>query len=255
MKFIIGKKIGMTQIWQGDNVCAVTKVQAGPCVVVQVKSGEKDGYQAVQLGFGEKKAKNIKKPQLGHLKKIKTGNADFNSNIKVLKEFRLEKEGDNLEIGDVIKVDTFAQGDAVNVIGESKGKGFQGVVKRHGFHGSKKTHGNKDQLRMPGSIGATGPAHVFKGMRMGGRTGGEKVTISNLEIIDIDLEKNELLIKGALPGSTNGLIMIYGPGELKTEKGKPEIKKTEEKASEDANSKEEQVNQSEEAKTENNESK
>lgn len=212
----------MTQIWQGDIVLAVTKVQAGPCVVTQVKSGEKDGYEAIQLGFDEKKEKNIRKPQLGHLKKIKSTNAKINSNIKNLKEFRIIDNKNNLEIGDIVKVDSFEKGDSVHVVGTSKGKGFQGVVKRHGFHGSKKTHGNKDQERMPGSIGATGPAHVFKGMRMGGRMGGDRVTVTNLEVIDVDIKNNEIFIKGALPGATNGLVLIYGPGELKIEKPKIE---------------------------------
>lgn len=222
----------MTQVWRGDAVAAVTRVQAGPCVVVQVKDEKKDGYRAVQVGYGEKKEKNIAKPQRGHMKKVKI-------NLRYLREFRFKhtpgsspsnaagrQEGINLNSGDVIDVSAFEAGDKVKVTGISKGKGFQGVVKRHGFSGQKKTHGNKDQLRMPGSSGATGPAHVFKGMRMPGRMGGGKVTISNLEIIKVDKDKNELFIEGAIPGARNGLVLIFGEGELKVaSQQKAEIKK------------------------------
>jgi len=205
----------MTQVWQGDVVVPVTRIQAGPCVVVQVKDEKKDGYVAVQVGYGEKKEKNIRKPQRGHMKKTKV-------NSRYLREFRLlstlkdakKRQEIELKVGDVINVGTFEEGDKVQVEGVSKGKGFQGVVKRHGFSGQRKTHGTKDQLRMPGSIGATGPAHVFKGMRMPGRMGGDKNTILNLKIIKVDKDKNELLIKGAVPGARNGLILISGPGEL-----------------------------------------
>lgn len=214
MKFIIGKKIEMTQVWQGDKVVAVTRVQAGPCVVTQVKNIENDGYKAVQLGFGKRKEKNIAKPQKGHMK----GLGAFMS----MKEFRTE--AGETKVGDVINVDTFAVGDGIQVIGVSKGKGFQGVVKRHGFKGSKKTHGNKDQLRMPGSAGATGPAHVFKGMRMGGRMGGDQVTVKNLEIVAVDTENNILSIKGAVPGARNGLVLISGEGELKISQANTETK-------------------------------
>ena len=204
MKFIIGTKIEMTQIWQGEKAIAVTKIQANPCTVTQVKTTDKDGYQAVQLGFGEKKKKHIKKPQIGHLKDL--------GDIRYMREFRAE-EG-NLKRGDKIDINTFAPGDIVRVTSTSKGKGFQGVVKRHGFSGSKATHGNKDQSRMPGSVGATGPAHVFKGTRMGGRMGGDQVTTTNLEIIEVDKDNNILLIKGAVPGGRNGLVLIEGEGEL-----------------------------------------
>ena len=205
MKFIIGTKIEMTQVWQGEKSIAVTKIQANPCTVTQVKTTDKDGYQAVQLGFGEKKKKNMKKPQGGHLKDL--------GDIRYMREFRTE-EGE-LKRGDKIDLNTFVSGDIVRVTSISKGKGFQGVVKRHGFKGSKMTHGNKDQGRMPGSIGATGPAHVFKGTKMGGRMGGDQVTIINLEIIEVDKDNNILLIKGAVPGGRNGLVLIKGEGELK----------------------------------------
>jgi len=206
MKFIIGKKIEMTQVWQSDDkVTAVTKIQAGPCKVVQLKNNEKDGYEAVQIGYGERKEKNIKKPQKNHTKGL--------GNIRYLREFRTSTE--NLKRGDIIDVSSFEVGDVVNATGTSKGRGFQGVVKRHGFKGTKASHGNKDQLRMPGSIGATGPAHVFKGTRMGGRMGGDRVTLTNLEVVEIDKENNIISIKGAIPGARNGLVLIKGKGELK----------------------------------------
>lgn len=214
MKFIIGKKLDMTQVWHGENVVGVTRVQTGPCVVVQVKTKDKDGYEAVQFGFGARKEKNIAKPQRNHMKKA-------GGNFKYLREMRISSVAPNdakerqLQIGDVVNVETFAAGDGVQVSSVSKGKGFQGVVKRHGFHGQDKTHGNKDQLRMSGSIGAGGVAHVFKGTRMGGRTGGENVTTKNLEIAEVDKENNILYVKGAVPGARNGLVLIQGEGELK----------------------------------------
>jgi len=200
----------MTQIFKEDQVLAVTKVKADSCVIIQLKNQEKDGYFGVQLGAGERKEKNIKKPQLDHFKKAKVS-----KNPSVLKEFRLNKENSDIKVGDMIDISTFQEGDIVDVTGTSKGKGFQGVVKRHGFKGTKATHGNKDQLRMPGSIGATGPAHVFKGTRMGGRMGGNQVTEKNLEIIGVDSENNILLIKGQVPGSRNSIVFIKGKGELK----------------------------------------
>jgi large subunit ribosomal protein L3 len=218
----------MTQTWQNEKVMAVTRVQAGPCTVVQVKTENKDGYNAVQVGYGQKKEKNINKPQIGHQKGI--------GNSRVLKEFRLQDKT-NIKKGDLIDVDTFEPGDKIKVSGISKGKGFQGVVKRYGFSGSKKTHGNKDQLRMPGSVGATGPAHIFKGTRMGGRMGNDKVSINNLEIIDIDKENNILTIKGALPGARNGLIFIFAEGELKIKAG-VSISADKENAETDSKSKE-----------------
>lgn len=206
MKFISGKKLNMTQIWSGDKVVGVTPVLAGPCVITQVKIKTRDGYEALQLSYGERKAKNINKPQLGHLK---------NLNIKPahLREFRTDK-AETFKVGDVVTVGTFQSGDIINVTATSKGKGFQGVVKRHHFHGFRKTHGNKDQERMGGSIGPKGPAHVFKGMRMGGRMGGARVTTTNLEIVKVDEANNILFIKGAVPGAVNGLVLIAGSGDL-----------------------------------------
>jgi len=208
MKFIVGKKLDMTQVWQDDQVIAVTRVQAGPCTVLQIKTDKKDGYSAVQVGYGEKKKKNIAKPQRGHMAKCKI-------NSRYLREFRCSDLVKDLNVGDMIDVSTFEPGDIIQVTGISKGKGFQGVVKRHGFHGQDKSHGTKDQLRMPGSIGATGPAHVFKGQKMPGRMGGEQVTVKGLEVVEVDKKDNILLIKGAVPGARNGLVLIQGEGELK----------------------------------------
>jgi len=212
MKFIIGKKIAMTQRFYQEStgsadkkaateagegkVIPVTVIQAGPCVVTQVKTVENDGYEAVQLGFDRKKRLN--KPLAGHLKGF--------DNYRYLREFR-SLEPVFLKRGNVISVSVFKPGDQVRVTGTSKGKGFQGVVKRHGFSGSPASHGHKDQLRMPGSIGATEPAHVFKGTRMAGRMGGEMVSVRNLEIIEVDKDNNLLLVKGAVPGARNTLIL------------------------------------------------
>ncbi len=227
MKFISGKKMSMTQVWNGDKVFAVTPVQAGPCQVTQVKTKATDGYDALQLAYGNRKKKNVNKPQIGHFKNM----AEMPAHVR---EFRTS-EAANFKVGDVVSVDTFAAGDIINVSGISKGKGFQGVVKRHGFHGFRKTHGNKDQERMPGSIGPKGPARVFPGTRMGGRMGGEKITTANLEVISVDTENNILFIKGAVPGAINGLVMINGAGELKvntkvaeTKVEEPKVEATEE---------------------------
>lgn len=210
MKFILGKKVNMTQIWQDDKVLAVTKVQAGPCFITQIKDQNNDSYQAIQVAFAEKKSKNISKPVRGHLKKA----GIEKENARYIREFRINEIKPEMKVGGVIDVSTFAPGDIIDVVGVSKGKGFQGVVRRHGFSGKKKTHGNKDQLRASGSIGAKGPAHVFKGMRMGGRMGGDRVTIKNLEVVAVDLENNILFIKGAVPGGEKGLLMIKGQGDL-----------------------------------------
>jgi large subunit ribosomal protein L3 len=208
MKFILAKKIEMTQIWKGDKVVPVTKVLAGPCVVVQIKNNENDGYAGIQLGLGNRKEKNIKKPQKGHTKKL--------GNFKYLREFRLDKAAkediQELKTGEIIGAETFIEGDKIKVTGMSKGRGFQGVVKRHGFHGHNSTHGTKDQVRMPGSIGSTGPAHVFKGMRMAGHMGDAKVTVPNLTIEAVEPESNIIYIRGAVPGARNGLLLISGPG-------------------------------------------
>jgi len=226
MKFILGKKLNMSQEFGLEGkVIPVTVIQAGPCLVTQVKTNVKDGYQAVQIGFFEKKKLN--KPLTGHLKNL--------PKFRYLKEFKVEEIND-IEVGKEIRVNIFTSGDPVKVTGVSKGKGFQGVVKRHGFHGSPASHGHKDQLRMPGSIGTTDPARVFKGKRMAGRMGTDQVTISNLEIVKVDIDNNLLYIKGAVPGGRNGLVLISGPGELKedvkTEEVKVEAQKEEVKVEE-----------------------
>ncbi|MBU1180428.1 50S ribosomal protein L3 [Patescibacteria group bacterium] len=199
MKMIIGKKIEMSQRFKEDGtVIPVTLVLAPPMSIVQIKIKEKDGYSAVQLGAFPKKKLN--KAEKGHLKDL----PDYGT----LKEFRLVKADESLEKGEELTVEQFEIGDNVNVVGTSKGHGFQGVVKRHRFHGSPASHGHKDQLRMPGSIGATGPAKVFKGMRMPGQMGNKGVTVKNLEIVEVDKEKNIIAVKGAIPGVRNSLVYI-----------------------------------------------
>jgi large subunit ribosomal protein L3 len=225
MKFILGKKMPMTQIWDNDKVLAVTPVLAGPCVITQVKTKKTDKYSALQLAFGERKVKNLNKPQRAKFAKV-------NVSPMHVREFRLEQDIE-AKAGDQITVESFAAGDVIDVAGTSKGKGFQGVVKRHGFKGGRKSHGNKDQLRMPGSIGPKGPAHVFKGMKMGGRMGNSRVTIQNLSIASVDVENNIIYIKGAVPGPIEGLLYIKGKGDLVIKEVKAlEEKKEEEKAEE-----------------------
>ncbi len=223
MKFILGKKIEMTQRFQPDgSVVPVTIVSAGPCYITQVKEIEKNGYQAVQVGY--KEAKKLNKPLSGHLKdKFKA---------KYLTEFKLGKKDEGeYKAGQKITVSVFSKGDKIKVIGTSKGKGFQGVVKRHHFHGHPTTHGTKDAVRMPGSIGAGGPQHVFKGIRMAGRMGHDQVTVANLEIVDLEPGKNFLFIKGAIPGKRNSLVKIIAPGKM--ELSEQEEKKTVPQKSED----------------------
>ncbi len=193
---IIGKKIGMTQIWdENGEVVPVTIIKAGPCVVVQKKTVDRDGYNAVQLGFVEEKpVKKVNKPMEGHFKK---------ANIpptKVLKEFAILGEAEKINVGDTFKVDIFENEKKVDCTGFSKGRGFQGVVKRHGFRGGAASHGSMFHRR-PGSIGASSfPSRVLKGQRLPGRMGGEKLTVRNLKIVKIDAENNILMVKGAVPG-------------------------------------------------------
>lgn len=210
MKFILGKKIGMTQVFsKNGDVIPVTRVEAGPCQVIQIKDGKKDNAIALQIGFGTPRSYKVTKPMTGHLKDLEP--AQF------LHDFGVESV-DKFERGDVITVDTFVAGDKVEVIGTSKGKGFAGVVKRHHFRGAPASHGHKHDLRAPGSIGAGGVQRVFKGMRMAGRMGNDQVTVKNLEIVNILPEQNELQIKGAIPGGRGGLVMITAEGELKVQK-------------------------------------
>lgn len=204
---IIGKKVGMTSVFteEGKNV-ACTVVQAGPCVVTQLKNADKEGYNAIQIAYGDKKLKNSNKAEKGHFSKSKSDPKSF---ITELRNFRADASID-LKVGDEIKVDIFAEGDYVDVVGTSKGKGFQGVVKRHGFAGvGMQTHGQHNRLRAPGSIGASSwPSRVFKGMRMAGRTGGSRVKKTNLEIMKVLTEQNLLVIKGAIPGAKGSFVII-----------------------------------------------
>ena len=200
-KAIIGKKIGMTQIFdEKGNVIPVTVVEAGPCNVVMKKTIENDGYEAVQLGFGDVKVQRVNKPMMGHFKK-----ADV-APKKTLKEFKLEGE---LNVGDTIKADIFAAGDKVDVAGTSKGKGTAGAIKRWNFSRLKESHGTGPVARHAGSLGAcSDPSRVYKGKKLAGHLGCEKVTIQNLDVIKVDAENNLIAIKGAIPGPKGGIVVI-----------------------------------------------
>lgn len=202
-KGIIGKKIGMTQIFdESGKVIPVTVIEAGPCVVVQKKTAENDGYEAVQLGYGDVKVTRVNKPMKGHFDK-----ADVACK-KELKEFRLE-DCASVNVGDILKADTFAVGDMVDVSGTSKGKGFQGTIKRHNNSRLKETHGSGPVHRHAGSMGAcSSPSRIFKGKGMPGQMGNEKVTVQNLEVVKIDAENNLIALKGAIPGPKGGIISI-----------------------------------------------
>ena len=197
----------MTRIFdeRGRNI-PVTVIEAGPCFVTQIKTDETDGYTAVQVGFDEVREKIITKPELGHLK-------GAGKVLRTLKEFRLDEVND-LKVGDEINVGIFAKGDIVAVTGRSKGKGFQGTMKRHNFSGGPATHGQKDRLRAPGSIGAgSTPSRVWKGMKMSGQMGNETVTVRNIEVIEIRPDKNILLVRGSVPGSRNGILQLVKAGD------------------------------------------
>ena len=201
-KGIIGKKIGMTQIFdEKGNVIPVTLIEAGPCVVAQKKTTENDGYDAVQLGFVEAKAKHVNKPAAGHFAK------NGLTAKKHLKEFRLE-DCTKYNVGDVITVDTFAAGEKVDVTGLTKGHGYTGVVKRWNHHMLQKTHGVGPIHRQPGSMGSIDPARIFKNHKMAGQYGNEKVTIQNLKIVKIDNERNIIAVKGAIPGAKGGIVFV-----------------------------------------------
>ncbi len=204
MSGIIGKKIGMTRIFDDEgNVIPVTVIQAGPCYVTQIRTIEKDGYEAVQLGYDLRKEKNTPKPLQGHFKKANV------PNLRRLKEFPPFQDRE-VKVGDEIKVDIFAPGEIVKVTGVSKGRGFAGVVKRHGFGGGPKTHGQSDRLRAPGSIGQSSyPSRVFKGVRMAGHMGNKRVSVIGLKVVKVDPENNLLFIKGAVPGARNSFVEIY----------------------------------------------
>ncbi len=203
---IMGKKLGMTQVFKEDGTMeAVTAIEAGPCTVIQVKTMDKEGYNAVQFGFG--KTKRLKAPQRGHLKGA--------GEVKYLREFRMDNiEG--TEVGQKVDVSLFKAGDLVNITGVSKGKGFAGTVKRHHFAGGPKTHGQSDRHRAPGSIGSTtSPGRVYKGLRMAGHMGTVRVTTRNLKVFEANPARNLLLIKGAVPGAKNGLLLIRKSGREK----------------------------------------
>ena len=196
---IMGRKLGMTQLFGEDRLTApVTAIEAGPCFVTQIKRSEKEGYDAVQLGFGE--ARRLNSAQKGHLKKL--------GMFKHLMEFRAE-DVSSMEVGQKIDVSIFQPGDLVDVSGTSKGKGFAGGVKRHGFHGGPKTHGQSDRHRAPGSIGSSAtPGRVLKGQKMAGHMGSQRVTVQRLKVVQADAERNLLLVRGAVPGARNGLVTV-----------------------------------------------
>jgi large subunit ribosomal protein L3 len=204
MSGIIGRKIGMSNVFNSaGELIPVTIIKAGPCKVVSIRTSDKDGYNALQLGFEEKKEKNVSKPVSGQFKKNNLTASAY------LKEFKFSSDKE-FKIGDEVKVDLFTEGEKIKVRGRSKGKGFQGVMKRHGFGGvGGTTHGQSDRLRAPGSIGASSyPSRVFKGQRMAGRKGNEKVTVSNLTVEKILADENLILVKGAVPGSINSIVEL-----------------------------------------------
>jgi large subunit ribosomal protein L3 len=209
MKFIIGYKQEMTQVYREDGtVVPVTVVKAEPCVVTQVKTKATDGYEAIQLGAGERKS--VGKSQGGHFKSIlATGRKPLLS----VREIRLE-DASSFKVGDLVSVQSFVEGETVQAMGTSKGRGFQGVVKRHGFKGQPATRGTKDQERMPGSIASKRQGAVRPGQRMAGHMGGDRITIKNLQIIKVDADKQLLYVKGALPGARRGMIMLAADGDV-----------------------------------------
>ena len=202
-KAIIGKKVGMTQIFdEKGNVVPVTVIEAGPCVVVQKKTVENDGYAAVQIGFGDISIKNVTKPLKGHFEKSDVAPK------RTLREFRLD-DCSALNVGDIIKADTFASGDRVDVVGTSKGKGYAGAIKRWNFQRLKESHGTGPVARHAGSLGAcSSPSRVYKGMKGAGHLGAERVTVQNLTVVKIDAENNLIAVKGAIPGPRGGVVML-----------------------------------------------
>lgn len=203
MKVLLGLKQKMSQVFEESGaVHPVTIVKTGPATVVQIKTKEKDGYEAVQVGFGEKAEKNIAKAQKGHFKDM--------GNFRYLKEFKFSEMPADIKVGDKIEISAFEKGDKVRISSFSKGKGFQGVVKRHGFAGGRRSHGQKHSEREPGSIGAGGIQRVLKGTRMAGRMGNDRVTLKNVQVVGIDAAKGEIYLKGAVPGRKGTLVEIQG---------------------------------------------
>ena len=205
MKGMIGKKVGMTQVFDDQGtVVPVTVIQAGPCYVTQIRDRKRDGYVSVQLGFGESKPTRLTKGQLGHLQK-----SDLPA-LRHLREFRMTEDADlAVEEGQEIKVDIFERGELVDVIGTSKGRGHAGTIKRHGFARGPKTHGQSDRMRSPGSIGMCAtPGRTLKGKKMAGRMGNDRVTVQNLPLVVVDAEKNLLAVKGSVPGAKGSIVMI-----------------------------------------------
>ena len=201
-KGLIGRKVGMTQIFdEKGNVIPVTVVELGPCTVTQKKTAQNDGYNAVQLGFEDKKVTRTNKPMKGHFDKANVAPK------KILKEFRLEDDS-AINVGDILKADIFAAGEKVDVVGTSKGKGTAGVIKRWNFSRLKETHGTGPVARHAGSLGVIDPARIFKGKRMAGHLGCERVTIQNLDVVKVDAENNLIAIKGAIPGPKKGIVVV-----------------------------------------------
>lgn len=199
---LLGRKVGMTQVFGATGeVIPVTVLEVGPCVVTQVRTQDRDGYEAVQIGFGEARPKSLNKPQKGHL-------AAAGRLVRYLREFAADNLDDH-QVGQTLTVDVFNEGDLIDVTGTSKGRGFQGVMRRHGFRGGPRTHGQSDRSRAPGSIGAgTDPGHVWKGTRMAGRMGNRRVTTQNLRVVEILADRNILLVRGSVPGAKNGLVIV-----------------------------------------------
>jgi large subunit ribosomal protein L3 len=217
MKGILGKKVGMTQLFDDQgNIVPVTVIEAGPCYVTQIKTEESDGYDAVQLGFDPIKEKRLKRPEAGHLGLLKADEKhpvrrQLPGEVPPLRHLReiRTKEVEKFELGETVTVQLFQEGDRVDVVGRAKGRGFAGVMKRHGFGGGPISHGQSDRQRSPGSIGATStPGRVFKGMRMPGRMGNHRVTSQNLEVVRVDEEHNLLAVKGSVPGPKGGLVLV-----------------------------------------------
>ena len=209
VKGILGAKLGMTQVWDNNKVVPLTVVQAGPCVVTQVRTTDKDGYAAVQLAFGAIASRKVNKPEAGHFAKANVAPR------RHVVELRTTDAGD-YELGQEVTVSTFTAGQAIDVTGKTKGKGFAGVMKRHGFHGLKASHGVERKHRSPGSIGACAtPGRVFKGVRMAGRMGGVRYTAQGLTIQAVDVENNLLLVRGAIPGPKGALVLVRSAAKLK----------------------------------------